>query len=178
MREDFFSRYCLERFQFFIPYRVLKQVWSTIVHKKTSLVGLVLHVGLRRERDSNPRSLSAQRFSRPPQSTTLPSLLLRMCWSHTLRIKFISTTRLYIAWPIQGAKVLQKIDSCKFFRKKKMFSSKKVYSISKNPNYNRKVETTLSVENTQQFPNNSSMMSRQKEKERVQNRSSELSFVG
>ena len=30
---------------------------------------------LRRERDSNPRSLSAQRFSRPPQSTTLPSLL-------------------------------------------------------------------------------------------------------
>ena len=28
----------------------------------------------RRERDSNPRSLAAQRFSRPPQSTTLPSL--------------------------------------------------------------------------------------------------------
>ena len=27
----------------------------------------------RKERDSNPRSLSAQRFSRPPQSTTLPS---------------------------------------------------------------------------------------------------------
>ena len=30
---------------------------------------------LRRERDSNPRNLSVQRFSRPPQSTTLPSLL-------------------------------------------------------------------------------------------------------
>ena len=29
----------------------------------------------RRERDSNPRNLSVQRFSRPPQSTTLPSLL-------------------------------------------------------------------------------------------------------
>ena len=29
---------------------------------------------LRRERDSNPRSLAAQRFSRPPQSTTLPPL--------------------------------------------------------------------------------------------------------
>ena len=28
----------------------------------------------RRERDSNPRNLSVQRFSRPPQSTTLPSL--------------------------------------------------------------------------------------------------------
>src|SRR5450756_1235710 len=30
----------------------------------------------RRERDSNPRSLAAQRFSRPPQSSTLPSLHL------------------------------------------------------------------------------------------------------
>ena len=30
--------------------------------------------GWRRERDSNPRRLAPQRFSRPPQSTTLPSL--------------------------------------------------------------------------------------------------------
>ena len=30
---------------------------------------------LRRERDSNPRRCYPQRFSRPPQSTTLPSLL-------------------------------------------------------------------------------------------------------
>ena len=30
---------------------------------------------LRRERDSNPRTLAGQRFSRPPQSTALPSLL-------------------------------------------------------------------------------------------------------
>ena len=29
---------------------------------------------LRRERDSNPRNLSVQRFSRPPRSTTPPSL--------------------------------------------------------------------------------------------------------
>ena len=29
---------------------------------------------MRRGRDSNPRSLAAQRFSRPPQSTTLPPL--------------------------------------------------------------------------------------------------------
>ena len=28
----------------------------------------------RRERDSNPRTLAGQRFSRPPQSTALPSL--------------------------------------------------------------------------------------------------------
>ena len=40
----------------------------------------------RRERDSNPRSLSAQRFSRPPQSTTLPSLLVRMRLSHERRL--------------------------------------------------------------------------------------------
>ena len=33
----------------------------------------------RRERDSNPRYLAVQRFSRPPQSTTLPSLLMLFC---------------------------------------------------------------------------------------------------
>ena len=37
---------------------------------------LDLHPLLRRERDSNPRRCYPQRFSRPPQSTTLPSLLL------------------------------------------------------------------------------------------------------
>ena len=66
-----------EQLSFFVPYRVLKQVWYTIVYKRTSPIGLVLHFGLRRERDSNPRNLSVQRFSRPPQSTTLPSLLRR-----------------------------------------------------------------------------------------------------
>ena len=35
---------------------------------------LDLHPLLRRERDSNPRRCYPQRFSRPPQSTTLPSL--------------------------------------------------------------------------------------------------------
>ena len=35
----------------------------------------------RRGRDSNPRILSDQRFSRPPQSTTLPPLqILRVCF--------------------------------------------------------------------------------------------------
>ena len=33
----------------------------------------------RRERDSNPRRCDPQRFSRPPQSTTLPSLLWYAC---------------------------------------------------------------------------------------------------
>ena len=35
---------------------------------------LDLHPLLRREMDSNPRNLSVQRFSRPPRSTTPPSL--------------------------------------------------------------------------------------------------------
>ena len=48
---------------------------------------------LRRDRDSNPRNLSVQRFSRPPQSTTLPSLL-------------VSKT---------GAKVDGLFELCKFF---------------------------------------------------------------
>ena len=41
-------------------------------HKKTGLEpGYIL---VRRKRDSNPRSREGQRFSRPPQSTTLPFL--------------------------------------------------------------------------------------------------------
>ena len=48
-------------------------IWKT---KKslTRCIQLVKPYSLRRERDSNPRCLAAQRFSRPPQSTTLPSL--------------------------------------------------------------------------------------------------------
>ena len=41
-----------------------------LCNKKSSLWGCFL----RRERDSNPRRCYPQRFSRPPQSTTLPSL--------------------------------------------------------------------------------------------------------
>ena len=36
---------------------------------------MLSHPFQRRERDSNPRYLSVRRFSRPMQSTTLPSLL-------------------------------------------------------------------------------------------------------
>ena len=42
----------------------------------------------RRERDSNPRRLSPRRFSRPLQSTTLPSLLIAGWW--VLRCKVTS----------------------------------------------------------------------------------------
>ena len=34
----------------------------------------LIYILLRRDRDSNPGCLAAQRFSRPPQSTTLPPL--------------------------------------------------------------------------------------------------------
>lgn len=38
------------------------------------LLSLIVLAYWRRERDSNPWYLSVQRFSRPPRSTTLPSL--------------------------------------------------------------------------------------------------------
>ena len=50
------------------------------VPQYVDIVGLVLFLTLfvlgfqRRDRDSNPGCLAAQRFSRPPQSTTLPPL--------------------------------------------------------------------------------------------------------
>ena len=43
-------------------------------HKKIARFSSRDSLVLRRERDSNPRTLSGQRFSRPPHSTTLPSL--------------------------------------------------------------------------------------------------------
>ena len=67
-------------------------------HKTPQMINLqgfavLFVVLLRKERDSNPRNLSVQRFSRPPQSTTLPSLL-------------VSKT---------GAKVDGLFELCKFF---------------------------------------------------------------
>jgi hypothetical protein len=41
---------------------------------KQALIDQISALHKRRRRDSNPRYLSAQRFSRPPQSTTLPLL--------------------------------------------------------------------------------------------------------
>ena len=43
-------------------------------YKKKSHKSFDLQDFMRRERDSNPRNLSVQRFSRPPRSTTPPSL--------------------------------------------------------------------------------------------------------
>ena len=40
---------------------------------KKSRKAFALQDSLRKDRDSNPGNLSVQRFSRPPQSTTLPS---------------------------------------------------------------------------------------------------------
>ena len=47
---------------------------------------------LRRERDSNPRNLAVQRFSRPPQSTTLPSLRDKSSFFFGFRQIFLSTS--------------------------------------------------------------------------------------
>jgi hypothetical protein len=55
-------------------------------NKKVSFVKNSLSISYRnikrRERDSNPRSREGQRFSRPPHSTTLPSLLMIFRPSH------------------------------------------------------------------------------------------------
>ena len=47
-------------------------------HKKThkSILHILMSSIQRKERDSNPRTLAGQRFSRPPHSTALPSFLL------------------------------------------------------------------------------------------------------
>ena len=60
----------------------------------------------RRERDSNPRKLSLQRFSRPPQSTTLPSL------QYDVSMKIISLFRL------TSAKVRTIFELCKYLAQK------------------------------------------------------------
>lgn len=61
-------------------------VVTLYVYKTNPAVSYWLTAGLslplRRERDSNPRKYDLQRFSRPPQSTTLPSLR-KICRSAT-----------------------------------------------------------------------------------------------
>ena len=64
---------------------------------------------LQRERDSNPRTCYSQRFSRPSQSTTLPSLFI------------------VLAYPKRGAKVktysLLAIDFLNFLKLSDLFRS-------------------------------------------------------
>ena len=59
------------------PKKILAQIWRTLKRKisATCCIYNSLRWFWRRERDSNPRYLSVRRFSRPVQSTTLPSLL-------------------------------------------------------------------------------------------------------
>ena len=81
-----------------------------IYKKSRDFSPLLIFLFWRRERDSNPRSLSAQRFSRPPQSTTLPSL------QRAQNTRFLKS----------AAKVLQKMHIRKFFEEKMYFWTKKV----------------------------------------------------
>ena len=57
---------------FFISIR--NNFWEILLYKKSIKVFKPWCFNQRRERDSNPRYVAAQWFSRPPHSTTLPSL--------------------------------------------------------------------------------------------------------
>ena len=50
----------------------------------------------RRDRDSNPGYLAVQRFSRPPQSTTLPPL--QNFLSEVLFVEIVAKVRLYFKY--------------------------------------------------------------------------------
>ena len=47
---------------------------NTIKKSRSSKLDAIFSCALRRERDSNPRTREDQQFSRPPHSTTLPTL--------------------------------------------------------------------------------------------------------
>ena len=64
--------------------------------KKRGLTQEESDLFVRRDRDSNPGNLSVQRFSRPPQSTTLPPLQ---------GVVFESLVGIAIPFSITGAKV-------------------------------------------------------------------------
>ena len=64
--------------------------------KKRGLTQEESDLFVRRDRDSNPGNLSVQRFSRPPQSTTLPPLQ---------GVVFESFVGIAIPFSITGAKV-------------------------------------------------------------------------
>ena len=90
---------CRSRFaEIRAPVRGLRRPCPFHKKKRSSILELLSF--LRRERDSNPRSLSAQRFSRPPQSTTLPSLLEIGCKSTA----FFSNTQIFCKNSCQYAK--------------------------------------------------------------------------
>ena len=57
-----------------IPPRLRRGFAKQIKKQRSSKLDADFPFALRRGRDSNPRNVSVQRFSRPPQSTTLPPL--------------------------------------------------------------------------------------------------------
>ena len=77
-------RFAHFHFRFFAS---LKQAWRGYKTKMPANAGHSLI--WRRERDSNPRRLSPQRFSRPPHSTALPSLR-RKCKGYILPSKILT----------------------------------------------------------------------------------------
>ena len=68
----------LQRSRFFASTRAAQSSLATPIDAKKASIFIEakqFFVPLRKERDSNPRIREDQRFSRPPQSTTLPSFL-------------------------------------------------------------------------------------------------------
>ena len=61
---------------------------------------------LRRERDSNPRTFDSQRFSRPPQSTTLPSLRGQ---KYKLCLNLQTANCFFFRWTFKSLKMSYKI---------------------------------------------------------------------
>jgi hypothetical protein len=70
------------------PYVHFKEKKASCIYKKIP-PKMNLDGTRRRERDSNPRRLAPQRFSRPPHSTALPSLRRKSTVTGYLSQKFV-----------------------------------------------------------------------------------------
>ncbi len=71
-------------------------------NKKGVNLAITWSIPWRRERDSNPRNLAVQRFSRPPQSTTLPSLRRK----NTIRFRLLQTASAFALKPCPRIAIL------------------------------------------------------------------------
>ena len=64
---------CRTRPRIYLHLQQIRNFFDGRKHKKAAEIPAAYQTQERKERDSNPRNLAVQRFSRPPQSTTLPS---------------------------------------------------------------------------------------------------------
>lgn len=83
----------------FLHFKQLNQAWLLKMQKAQRFAPGFL---LQRRRDSNPRNLSVQRFSRPPRSTTLPLLYENESFSRPPLPIAIGTTTLPLLYVIRS----------------------------------------------------------------------------